>query len=194
MRCKEGSRRTGGGIVMGEETNMLTYGKGRGRAPSLLLTLLLCCALAVGLGAAAPAFALTLGGTVASDVNGNGVLDAMDAPLGGISVTVQPAGGGVTATTTTGTNGTYSFPGLAANNYTVTVGTVSGLLNGTPASVTVALNSDLNNVNFLFAVPGLIGGMVVSDLNGNGIAEPSEPGISGVAVDLNQINSQGQSV
>ena len=72
---------------------MLTHGKGRGRAPSLLLTLLLCCALAVGLGAAAPAFALTLSGTVASDVNGNGILDAMDAPLGGISVTIQPAGG-----------------------------------------------------------------------------------------------------
>ena len=35
---------------------------------------------------------------------------------------------------------------------------------------------------------------MVSDLNGNGIAEPAEPGISGVAVDLNQINNLGQSV
>src|SRR5437763_271469 len=179
---------------MGEETSMLTHGKGRGRAPSLLLTLLLCCAMAVGLGAAAPAFALTLSGTVASDVNGNGILDAMDAPLGGVTVTVQPAGGGVAASTTTTANGTYSFPGLAANHYTVSVGTVTGLLNGTPGAVTVALNTDLTNVNFLFVVPGLIGGRVVSDLNGNGIAEPTEPGLSGVTVDLNQINNLGQSV
>ena len=153
---------------------MLTHGNSRGIAPSLLLRILFCCALAVGLGAAAPVFALTLSGTVANDVNGNGVLDLTDAPLGGISVTVAPAAGGVAATTTTTANGTYSFPGLAANTYTVTLGTAPGLINGTPGSVTVALTTDLSGVDFLFVVPGLIGGRVIADLNGNGIAEPTD--------------------
>jgi protocatechuate 3,4-dioxygenase beta subunit len=148
--------------------------------------------MAVGLGAAAPVFALTLSGTVANDTNGNGVLDPTDAPLAGISVTLQPSGGGVTATTTTAANGTYSFPGLAANNYTVSIGSATGLINETPASVTVALTSDRNDINFLFVAPGLIGGRVISDLNGNGIAEPTEPGIPGVSVDLNRINNLGQ--
>ena len=60
-------------------------------------------------------------------------------------------------------------------------------------TVTVALTTDLSGVDFLFVVPGLIGGRVIADLNGNGIAEPAESGISGVAVDLNRIDKLGQS-
>ena len=133
---------------------MLTQGKGRGRAPWLLLTLLLCCALTVSLGAAAPAFALNLSGTVANDVNGNGVLDAMDAPLGGISVTVQPAGGGIAARHVDHGERNVQLHRPRCAKLHGHCRTVMGLLNGTPGSVTVALNSDLNNVNFLFTVPG----------------------------------------
>jgi protocatechuate 3,4-dioxygenase beta subunit len=171
---------------------MLTKEKGRGRSPWPLLTLLLCLALAVGLGAAAPAFALTLSGTVANDTNANGVLDATDARLGGVTVALQPAAGGVAATTISAADGTYSFSGLASNMYTVTVGSSPGLNNETPASVTVALSADRSDVNILFVIPGLIGGRVVSDLNGNGIAEPTEPGLPGVSLDLNRLNPLGQ--
>jgi len=146
----------------------------------------------VGLGAAAPAFALTLSGTVANDVNGGGVLDPTDTPLSGISVTLQPTSGGAAATTMTAANGTYSFSGLAINTYTVTVGAVPGLNNDTPGSVTVTLDADRGGVDFLFVVPGLIGGRVISDLNGNGIAEPTEPGIPGVSVDLDRLDNLGQ--
>jgi hypothetical protein len=177
---------------------MVTIGKSRAPgashsslAPRLLLILLVCCTLALGLGAAAPAVALTLGGTVALDSNGNGIVDAADSPIPGIAVSVLPAGGGVSASTNTGADGTYSFPGLAANTYTVTVGSSPGALNETPASVSVALTADRNDINFLFVVPGLIGGRVVSDQNGNGIADPTEQGIPNVTVTLERLNEQG---
>src|SRR5207249_3805364 len=83
----------------------------------------------------------TLGGSVVNDANGNGSADVADTPLAGVPVTVQPAAGGVAATTFTTANGTYSFPSLAANSYTVSVGAVAGLLNGNPASATLNLTA-----------------------------------------------------
>jgi hypothetical protein len=177
---------------------MVTYGKSRATsarnsslAPRLLLTLLLCCILALGMSAASPAVALTLGGSVALDTNGNGIADVTDSPIPGVTVSVQPSAGGVAASTTTGVDGRYSFPGLAANTYTVTVGGSPGALNETPASMSVTLSADRNDIDFLFVVPGLIGGRVVSDLNGNGIADPNEPGLTNVTVALERLNEQG---
>jgi hypothetical protein len=170
---------------------MVTIGKSRGRAPSLLLSFLLCFVLACGLGASAPALALNLSGAVALDANGNGLVDAADSALPGIAVSVQPAAGGVTASTTTAANGTFIFSGLAAGTYNVTVGSSPGVLGETPSTQTVQLATDRNDVSFLFVAPGLIGGRVVSDLNNNGIADPNEPGLAGVQLDLQRLNTQG---
>jgi len=183
---------------MGEETGMATNGKGRAPgasyrslAPSLLLTLLLCITLALGLGAAAPAMALNLGGAVVLDANANGIIDATDTPLPGIPVSVQPSAGGVSATVATGADGRYAFTGLTANSYIVTVGSSPGVVNETPASVSVSLIADRTDVNFLYVIPGLIGGRALLDQNGNGVGDSGELGIPNVQVQLQRLNAQG---
>jgi SdrD B-like protein len=93
-----------------------------------------------------------IGDFVWSDDNNNGIQDAGEAGLAGLTVTL---GGDASATTTTDANGLYLFTGLSAGNYTVTVGTPNGYgvspsfqggdpnkdSNGSPASVSLPTNS-----------------------------------------------------
>src|SRR6185295_15362783 len=60
----------------------------------------------------------SIGDFVWYDVNGNGVQDAGEAGIAGVTVTL---GGASSATTTTNGSGAYLFSGLSAGNYTVTV-------------------------------------------------------------------------
>ncbi len=139
-----------------------------------------------------------IGDFVWNDLNGNGIQDSGEPGLAGITVTL---GGAASATTTTNASGAYSFTGLFAGSYTVTVGTPSGFSaspsaqggdptkdsNGSPASVTLATNNSTNmTIDFGF-VPnptGQIGNFVWDDVNGNGIQDMGEPGIAGVTVTL----------
>jgi len=143
----------------------------------------------------------SIGDFVWDDLNGNGVQDVGEPGLPGVTVTL---GGAASATTTTDANGAYLFSGLAAGSYTVSVGTPAGFTtspsnqggdplkdsNGSPASVTLATNtnSDLS-IDFGFVPPppppeGQIGDYVWEDVNGDGIQDASETGISGLTVTL----------
>jgi len=143
----------------------------------------------------------SIGDFVWNDLNGNGVQDAGEPGLPGLTVTL---GGAASGTTVTDANGGYQFNGLAAGSYTVTVGTPGGYTaspsnqggdpdkdsNGSPASVTLATNSSVDNsVDFGFVpIPpppsGQIGDYVWEDENGNGIQDASEPGLAGLTVTL----------
>ena len=57
----------------------------------------------------------SLAGTVYADKNRNGVFDAGDTGIGGVTVTLET--GGNTTTTTSLGDGTYSFNSLAAGSY-----------------------------------------------------------------------------
>lgn len=74
----------------------------------------------------------SIGDTVFTDVNMNGIQDAGDTPLAGFPVTLNGTddlGNPVTAATVTNAAGNYMFDGLRAGNYTVTF-QPSGLTGG----------------------------------------------------------------
>jgi len=96
-----------------------------------------------------------IGDFVWFDVNGNGVQDGGEGGIAGVLVTLSGAASGPT---TTNANGYYSFGGLSAGSYTVTVATPAGYnaspsnqggdptkdSNGSPASVTLAANNSID--------------------------------------------------
>jgi hypothetical protein len=166
--------------------------------------------------------AVTLGGLVYTDTNGNGVLDSGEPGIAGVTLTLSGTNGlgqPITATTTTGSGGTYSFttdssgnalrPGTyqitetAPNGYllgSAAVGTVNGTADGTASSATnissIVLTSGQNGINYYFGdVKAVtVSGLVYQDTNGNGALNSGEPGISGVTLTLSGTNNLGQPI
>jgi hypothetical protein len=150
-----------------------------------------------------------IGDYVWEDSNQNGVQDAGEPGIDGVTLQLKDGSGNVIATTVTNTGGPnnqpgyYHFDGLCAGSYTVEVvsgvpagftATVSGAggdsakdSNGSPALV--VLGSDIasdTSIDFGFKPPcaGTIGDFVWADLNQNGLQDDGEPGINGVTVRL----------
>jgi uncharacterized repeat protein (TIGR01451 family) len=61
----------------------------------------------------------SLGDFVWEDTNGNGIQDAGEPGVGGVTVNLKDENGNVIATTTTAGNGSYSFTGLTPGTYSV---------------------------------------------------------------------------
>ncbi|MEA3207025.1 MAG: hypothetical protein QOE70_82 [Chthoniobacter sp.] len=111
--------------------------------------------------------AASLRGRVFIDANQNGVLDAGDAPLRGVTITLtgrDNLGAAVHRTTTTDSNGNYFFRGLRAGTYTLTEKQPAGVLDGRdlPGSAGgnavendvishIVLGSGENGVRYVFA-------------------------------------------
>jgi len=139
----------------------------------------------------------SIGDTVFFDTNGNGVQNGGEPGIAGVTVRLLNAGGGVVATTTTGLNGSYSFVGVPAGNYTVEVTDIFGALAGLNLSagtnpsgvVTLPAGGNVTNVDFGYTSSGgsgSIGGFVWHDTNGNGVVNAAELnlGIQGVTLRL----------
>ena len=71
----------------------------------------------------------SISGTIYNDIDANASLDGADFGLLGITVTLTDSNGNVFTTTTTGTDGSYTFPDLPPGDYSVSVDT-SGLPTG----------------------------------------------------------------
>ncbi|MDF3131302.1 SdrD B-like domain-containing protein, partial [Kiritimatiellaeota bacterium B1221] len=119
------------------------------------------------------------GVTVYLDLNSNGILD------GG-----EPIAGTVAS-------GAYDLTGLAPGLYSVrvdesTVATGFVRTGGSlPQSVTLAAGEDFNDADFGYQQQDArIGDFVWNDLNGDGVQDAGEPGLSGVTVYLD-LNSNG---
>jgi len=80
-------------------------------------------------------------GTVFNDANGNGLQDAGEAPLSGVTVELRNNAGTVIATTTTNASGGYSFMNLSAGMYSVTETDPAGYVSTTLNKVTVNLSA-----------------------------------------------------
>ena len=133
-----------------------------------------------------------IGDFVWHDFNGNGVQDAGEPGIAGVTVSLNTG-----ATTVTDAGGYYSFTNLTPGTYTVSVSTPSGFVpapsnaggdpnkdsNGSGAATSINGNTD-TSIDFGFYQLGSIGDFVWNDLNGNGIQESGEPGIAGVTVSL----------
>ena len=151
---------------------------------------------------------VTVGDFVWNDGNGNGIQDAGEAGINGVSLTLQGttfAGLAVTDHTVTAGNGGYLFT-EAPGTYTVTVDTANTALVGFTATTvnapgstqpndsnanpsatqpTALLNggSDLT-LDFGYYKPVSVGDYVWNDLNGDGMQNDGNAGINGVTVDL----------
>jgi hypothetical protein len=153
----------------------------------------------------------SIGNFVWQDLDQNGIQDPGEPGIGGVTVELADAAtpGIVLKTALTDNNGVYLFTGLAAGSYQVTVNTSSPTLAGlvstfsqvppttipatdsdaSPLTVVLPTDStqDLNaDFGFIPTPLGAIGNFVWFDRNRNGIqdAPDSEPGISGVTVQL----------
>src|SRR5207244_4480248 len=132
--------------------------------------------------------AVTVGGLVYQDTNGNGTLDAGEPGISGVTLALTGTNGlgqAITATVTTAANGTYSFTtdsganALRPGTYQVAetqpsgyllgsaaVGTVNGTANGTVSSATkissIAVTSGQSGINYLFGdvLPVTVSGTV----------------------------------
>ena len=136
-------------------------------------------------------------GTIYRDGNRSGALDAGEKLYEGVTVNLVDADGTVVATTTTDADGTYSFDKLPAGTYTVTVaqdGPIAGLeQTGDPdatkdnSSEPITLNNDnpsTTDVNFGYIADNSLSGTVYRDDSRNGDQDGTEPGYSGVTVQL----------
>ncbi len=91
-------------------------------------------------------------GTVFNDANANGIFDARETPLIGVTVFLDVAGTGVFATgdptTVTDATGAYSFTGLTPGRYTVVEQPPTGYQIAGPAVVTLTDGQALTSINF----------------------------------------------
>ena len=142
-------------------------------------------------------------GTIYRDGNRSGALDAGEKLYEGVTVNLVDADGTVVATTTTDADGSYSFDKLPAGTYSVTVvqdGPIAGLeQTGDPdatkdnASEPITLNNvnpSTTDVNFGYIADNSLSGTVYRDDSRNGDQDGTEPGYSGVTVQL--LDKDGQ--
>ncbi|RMH16100.1 MAG: DUF11 domain-containing protein, partial [Gammaproteobacteria bacterium] len=134
-----------------------------------------------------------INGTVFQDGNSNGVQDAGEAGLSGVTVWLRSGTGTLLNTVTTAANGGYSFINLPAGAYQVDVDQASPALSGLystpqaspadPASVNLTAGGNITQ-NFGWATGSLFSGTVFDDANNDGAKQVGEPGHGGVTLDL----------
>ncbi|MEO1524386.1 MAG: SdrD B-like domain-containing protein [Planctomycetota bacterium] len=152
-----------------------------------------------------------ISGFVWEDFDANGIQDPGEFGIDGVEVRLLDTTEVVLETTHTSDSGYYGFASLAAGDYLVefipppafgfsppeaTPNTEwdsdADQASGRTKPISLAPASSIVDLDAGLSVPtdlATIGDLVWSDLNGNGIKEPGEPGIEGVTVNL--FNSNG---
>jgi len=148
-----------------------------------------------------PAISYAIGDTIWLDADADGVQDATEPGIPGVTVALLDDSGDVIATTVTSDAGTYLFAGLPNGAYTVWVNDTHNVLgeltlvsepsggNDDGTSNLTLSGSDNLAQDFGYAPPGhsngrgLIGDTIFLDYNGNGSPDPGE-GLEGVTVML----------
>ncbi|HEX9305002.1 MAG TPA: SdrD B-like domain-containing protein [Thermoanaerobaculia bacterium] len=127
-----------------------------------------------------------------NDLNGNGVRDADELGLPGVTIRLTDAAGTV-RTTTTDASGNFAFTGIPAGTYTVAEVLPTGFHQTAPAapgtfSATVTETTGVSGLLFgNQANPsgtGTITGRKILDLNGNGILDGNDRGFEGIVFEL----------
>jgi len=138
-------------------------------------------------------------GTVFDDLNGNGLLDTGESGLDGIDVELTNPNGSTTTTASSG-GGVFTFgpPDVLTGTHILTLLTPSGYTPTSPTifSVDKADGVESNQNNFGLQVttptptptntplPASISGYVYHDLNGNGVRDAGETGVTGIQVSV----------
>jgi len=148
----------------------------------------------------------TIGDFVWEDLNGNGLQESGEPGIAGVTVTLTgltTSGKTINASTTTNTDGKYSFTSLAQGKYKVTFGLpityyftnqgVGGdraidsdvnVMTGETAEFDVSIGQIINTIDAGMYRYGSIGDFVWYDTNNNGLQDMSESGIPGVMVTI----------
>ncbi|HEV3342539.1 MAG TPA: peptidylprolyl isomerase [Pirellulales bacterium] len=134
----------------------------------------------------------SIDGTVFTDLNANGQLEAGEPALAGRTVFINNDGSGVpdanNPSTVTDVNGNYTFTGLAPGSYTVQEVLPANASLTTPVqTVTVSANQTASGVNF--GERPSISGTVFTDFNNTGHDDTGDLGVSGRTVFLNNDSS-----
>jgi hypothetical protein len=144
------------------------------------------------------ALAGTVSGVKFDDANGNGVRDADETGLAGVTIRLTDASN-VVRTTTTDASGAFSFSNVAAGAYVVSEIVPNGFTQTAPvAPGTFAINVTTGQViaNLLFGnraitvgtETGSISGQKILDLNANGIFDGIDRGFEGIVLELRDSN------
>jgi hypothetical protein len=156
----------------------------------------------------------SLSGVVYTDKNNNGIQDAGDAGIAGVTVWLDGTddrGAVVHLSTVTAADGwgSYAFTNLRPGNYSISESQPVYFLDGkdTPGSLgasgtpndqflNINVNSGDNGVHYNFGeiLPASLSGSVYVDANNNGDFEPGEAPIAGVQITLTGTNDLGNSV
>ncbi|GAA6623223.1 SdrD B-like domain-containing protein [Scytonema sp. NUACC26] len=147
----------------------------------------------------------TIGDTVYTDTNANGVQDPGEPGISDRNISVVGAGSDgqfgtpddINRTATTDTNGRYSIPNLPPGNYRVTVTNPPAGFNPTqtpPTTITVGASQNFDTADFGFTQQALgsIGDTVYTDTNSNNTQDSGEPGLGGRTVTLTGAGPDGQ--
>ncbi|MGI9607567.1 MAG: SdrD B-like domain-containing protein, partial [Acidimicrobiales bacterium] len=143
-----------------------------------------------------------VGDFIWDDLDGDGIQDAGEPGLNGITVNLLDATGTTTiATTTTTGGGNYNFTGLTPGDYIIEMiappGTVAttadaGSDDSTDSDIDAVGRRPLTlgsgdvdlTVDGGFTTPASVGDFVWNDLDGDGIQGAGEPGLDGITVNL----------
>ncbi|HKI01254.1 MAG TPA: SdrD B-like domain-containing protein [Thermoanaerobaculia bacterium] len=140
----------------------------------------------------------SVGDRVWNDADGDGVQDAGETGINGVTVQLLNSGGTVIATTTTSGDGNYTFSNLSAGSYSVRVTPPAGVAQtydldsvGTAnvAAFTLTAGQARTDVDFGYRGTASVGDRVWNDADGDGVQDAGETGINGVTVQL--LNSGG---
>jgi hypothetical protein len=144
----------------------------------------------------------TIGNFVWNDLDADGVQDGGEPGLGGVTVDLFTSSDTPAGSTTTLFNGSYSFSGIPAGDYYVKFSAPAGFTfspqdatldsldsdadegTGKTAVFSIAASTSKDDVDAGLFQSATIGNFVWNDLNGDGIQDGGEIGISGVAVTL----------
>jgi uncharacterized repeat protein (TIGR01451 family) len=165
----------------------------------------------------------SLAGFVYRDDNNNGIKDGGEAPIANVTVRlsgIDANAANVSLATTTAADGSFSFTGLLAGNYTLTetqptawvdgkesAGTIAGQVVGSVDNsgfdsstarnqiAQIQLGGGQSGINYLFGERGgSLQGFVYVDANNNGVKDSGEAGIAAVTVTLSGATLDGQDI
>lgn len=129
--------------------------------------------------------------TVFEDLNCNGVMDAGDAPISGVSIDVS---GPYSCNSYTNVNGQISIGVSDEGDYSVTETDPSGYISVTPNIVPIAAKYEEQYLIYYGdTIPTTIYGVVFEDSDGDGIQHPLDTNIAGVKITLTNFSSEYRS-